>query len=141
MRSTSKLVGGILLAAPVALVEWGGFDAWHRVRGVGKEMEEVSKVQLPTYGMFLKAGMTRAEVEEALRGRRIDFESAWDGSHGVNDFVRLKRLPSPHWYCSFEDVGIVLDFRAGDGAGPSAMTSNDDVLERLESGGQLMDCL
>lgn len=141
MRLALKRLAVITLGVILLTAGWSILNSWHRNRRIDEEMREMSRTELPKYSAFLKLGMTRFAVQEELRSRSINFETARDLGHGFNDIVLLKKLPSPQWYCSYEAAGVRAVFHTDDDASPVRSTSEDDVLLGLDVYGQLMDCL
>jgi len=117
-------------------------SAHQRAAAIAAAKGSLQKETLPKYAAFLKPGMRRAAVYEELGRRGISFEQAHDAGH-YNQIMQLKRLPSPVYYCSFEDVGIRIIFEAGGGDDSKATSggSANDVLRDVDVYGQLMDCL
>jgi hypothetical protein len=57
------------------------------------------------------------------------------GPYPGDELVLLKRIGSPAWFCSFEDISIRLEFRPGNGP------SEEDRLTGLSEYRPLKDCL
>ena len=122
----------ILLAVPVVLICCVVLNEYMHQRRIKAEEKEVFRAQLTIYSTFIKPGMTRMDVEAKLREHSISFSH--DGYFGYgtlhgDEFVLLKRIGSPVWYCSFEDIAARFQF------GPN------DRLDGIKEYGQLADCL
>ncbi len=134
-----------------ALSAW--IAEYHKQSLIAVEMKSLQTKELPPYADFLQPGMTRSAVYQELEKRFVNFEQARDSSRGSNQIILKKRMSSPVFYCSFEDLGVRLIFQPEEGSSPlSSMSkankmdlhdapSSDDILRGLDIHGQLMDCL
>ena len=98
------------------------------------EEKTVYPAQRTYYEAFLKLGMPRIEVERELRQRSIHFRQNYEyGAYPKDEFVLLKRIGSPVFYCSFEDITLHLEFNATDNMA--------DPLTGISEYRALIDCL
>jgi hypothetical protein len=101
-------------------------------RRIKAEETDIFRAQLSLYSTFIKPGMARIDVEAKLRERSVSFSHDGyfgDGTLRHDDFVVLKRIDSPVWYCSSEDIAAQFQF------GPN------DQLDGIREYRQLIDCL
>ena len=71
--------------------------------------EAVYAMTAEEWKAIIKPGMLRSDAEAALRNRSLDFVNR-SGSGTYDDLVPLAREPSPQWYCSDEQVQVLLEF-------------------------------
>ena len=134
MRRRDKIVLAILLA-PIAFL--GGAVAVSKAR-THVEEKGVYRDALPFYSGFLKTGMQRIDVEQELRRRSISFRQNYEyGQYPRDEFVLLKRIGSPVWYCSYEDITLHLEFNSSF----NAAHPEDDPLTGISEYRALIDCL
>ena len=130
MRRRRKII--LALAVPVILICCMVLADYMHQRGIHAEEREIFDAQLSFYSTFIKLGMTRMDVEAKLREHSISFSHdgyfGYGTLHGDN-FVLLKRLSSPVWYCGFEDIAARFQF------------DSNDRLDRIGEYRQLVDCL
>jgi hypothetical protein len=134
MRRRTK----IILAVPLILIGFLAVSTYVRVWRICVEEKRIYRAALPLYSEFLKPGMQRTEVERELHQRSISFTQNYAyGQYPRDEFVLLKRIDSPVWYCSFEDITVHLEFDSNS----SAAHSLDDPLSGISEYRVLMDCL
>jgi hypothetical protein len=120
----------IILAVSLALIAFAAIDYQLREQRIATKERKTYDDKLAFYGLFLKQGMMRADVETELRQRLIPFESYGLGTGHTDDFVLLERFESPQWYCSFEDALMRFEFDPESG-----------LLRKTSVYHQLKDCL
>ncbi|WP_263366896.1 hypothetical protein [Edaphobacter bradus] len=137
MRRRTK----IILAVPLVLISLlavGALDYSVDQRRIKAEEKAIYSAQLPLYSSFLKPGMQRIDVEHELRSRSISFRPNYEyGQYPKDEFILLKRIGSPVWYCSYEDITLQLEFNSSfNPAHPE-----DDPLTGISEYRVLIDCL
>ena len=128
----------VILAVPLILIGLLAVSAYLRVWRIRAEEKRIYRAALPLYSGFLKPGMQRTEVERELRQRSISFTQNYAyGEYPRDEFVLLKRIDSPVWYCSFEDITLHLEFDSK--SNPAHPL--DDALSRISEYRVLIDCM
>ena len=130
MRRRTKII--VALAIPVILICCEVLiDYVHRSRILAEE-RQIFERQQSFYSTFIKWGMTRMDVEAKLRERSISWSRDGHFGYGTvhgDDFVFLKRVSSPVWFCNFEDVAARFHF------------DSKDELDGIKEYRQLAECL
>jgi hypothetical protein len=82
-------------------------------------------------GTFIIPGMLRADAEALLKNRSLSFLN-----RGREDNVPPAHEPSGHWYCSYDQVQVLITFNPGDTAtGGRRLYVDDEALtnDRVKS--------
>jgi len=106
-------------------------DYVHRRRILAEERQIFDTQQL-FYSTFIKPGMSRIDVEAKLREHSISWSHDGYFGYGMvhgDNFVFLKRINSPVWFCNFEDVAARFHF------------DSKDELDGIKEYRQLAECL
>ena len=130
MRRRTKII--VALAIPVVLI-YGLVltDYVHRRRILAEERQIFDTQQL-FYSTFIKPGMSRIDVEAKLREHSISWSHDGYFGYGMvhgDNFVFLKRVNSPVWFCNFEDVAARFQF------------DSNDTLDGIKEYRQFAECL
>ncbi len=136
MKTRTKIILAIPIALISVLVFYGEISYHLRQQKTAAIERKTFPEQRVIYAAFLAPGMTRTQVEEELHKRSLTPTMiSGKGPFPGDEFVLLKRIGSPAWFCSFEDISIRLEFKPGNGP------SEEDRLTGFSEHRQLMDCL
>ena len=76
-----------------------------------QKREAVHQSQVDAYAEVIKPGMTRKQVEDYLRGKKIPFQQMCcvAGENSLSDLVKIGTDKKP-WFCSEHDVFAAIQF-------------------------------
>lgn len=130
----------LALAVPVVLICCMVLADYMHQRGIKAEEREIVRARLSFYSTFIKPGMTRIDVEAKFHEHSISFSHDRYFGYGTlrgDDFVLLKRVGSPVWYCGYEDIAARFQFDSSTVVAPLP----NDRLDGIREYRQLVDCL
>src|SRR5580704_12002928 len=110
MRKRTKIVLAVPLALIFVLISYGAISRHVQEQRILAIERRTFPEQRAIYAAFLQTAMTRTQVEEEIHKRSIS--PSWNEGYGMypgDELVLLKRIGSPAWYCSFEDISIRLE--------------------------------
>ena len=93
-----------------------------------KQNDQHYRTTLAQYRSALKAGTTRAQVENYLREQGMPFERTCCKPGIFSDRTRVGKR-APKFFCS--DDGIYVEFTFDNGSPPAEVASGSDVLKKI----------
>ncbi len=117
---------------------------WLILHGFEKQKDEVGASHrqliyqsiLQSYSESFSNGMTRAQVQDSLRARGVQFGEICCLEQGASDaeFTKIGFETGP-WYCTGYDVYVAFHF-----SGPLASQNSTDVVKRISIESLPVDC-
>ena len=99
--------------------------------------EAIYQSILQSYSASFSSGMTRAQVEDSLRARGVQFGEICCLEQGASDAETTKiGFETGPWYCTGYDVYVAFHF-----SGPLASQNSTDVLKKISIESLPADCL
>lgn len=132
-----RILLAVLLLA-VAGLAVAGVHLWSEKRAQMKREAAYESI-LRSYTQVLKPGMTREEVEDYLRAKRVDFQQTccFLGKSWA-DLVKIGQEDHP-WFCSEHDVYVAFQF--ANEQHPERLANKLDTLKAVTVYDQLGGCL
>jgi len=122
-----------LVILTVSVIVLSALAVRRSVQTTARRKREIGyQAALRTYSDAFHPGITRKELEDSLRSRRINFTRMYTAFGGTTqcqyaDLVKIGEETAP-WYCEVEYVYVAIEF-----SGTDKYKQNDaDVLERIE---------